>query len=115
VAAEHVKAGQLRALAVTTETRSEALPSLPTVAETIPGYEASGWAGVGAPKQTPPEIIALLNRQINAALQSAAIKARYAELGVVILGDTPEEFAKFVSGETEKWAKVLRFAGIKPA
>jgi tripartite-type tricarboxylate transporter receptor subunit TctC len=114
VAAEHVKAGQLRALAVTTETRSEALPGLPTVAETLPGYEASGWAGVGAPKQTPPEIIALLNREINAALQSPAIKARYAELGVVTLGDTPEGFAKFVSGETEKWAKVLRFAGIKP-
>jgi tripartite-type tricarboxylate transporter receptor subunit TctC len=90
------------------------LPGLPTVAETIPGYEASGWAGVGAPKQTPPEVIALLNREIKAALQSPAIKAKYAELGVVILGDTPEGFAKFVSGETEKWAKVLRFAGIKP-
>jgi len=114
VAAEHVKAGKLRALAVTTEARSEILPGLPTVAETIPGYEASGWAGVGAPKQTPPEIIALLNREIKAALQSPAIKAKYAELGVVILGDTPEGFAKFVSGETEKWAKVLRFAGIKP-
>jgi tripartite-type tricarboxylate transporter receptor subunit TctC len=114
VAAEHVKAGKLRALAVTTETRSEVLPGLPAVAETIPGYEASGWAGVGAPKQTPPEIIALLNREINAALQSPAIKARYAELGVVILGDTPEGFANFVSGETQKWAKVLRFAGIKP-
>ena len=114
VAAEQVKAGKLRALAVTTETRSEVLPGLPTVAVTIPGYEASGWAGVGAPKQTPPEIIALLNREIKAALQSPAIKAKYAELGVVILGDTPEGFAKFVSGETEKWAKVLRFAGIKP-
>jgi tripartite-type tricarboxylate transporter receptor subunit TctC len=114
VAAEHVKAGKLRALAVTTETRSEILPGLPTVAETIPGYEASGWAGVGAPKQTPPEIIALLNRETNAALQSPAIKARYAELGVVVLGDTPEGFAKFVSGEPEKWAKVLRFAGTKP-
>jgi tripartite-type tricarboxylate transporter receptor subunit TctC len=114
VAAEHVKAGKLRALAVTTETRSGVLPGVPTVAETIPGYEASGWAGVGAPKQTPPEVIALLNQEINAALQSPAIKARYAELGVVILGDTPEGFAKFVSGETEKWAKVLRFAGIKP-
>lgn len=115
VAAEHVRAGKLRALAVTTETRSDPLPGVPAVAETIPGYEASGWAGVGAPKQTPPEIITLLNREINAALQSPAIKARYAELGVVILGDTPEGFAKFVSGETEKWAKVLRFAGIKPA
>jgi tripartite-type tricarboxylate transporter receptor subunit TctC len=114
VAAEHVKAGKLRALAVTTETRSEVLPGLPTIAETLPGYEASGWAGVGAPKQTPTEIIALLNREINAALQSPAIKARYAELGVVILGDTPEGFANFVSGETQKWAKVLRFAGIKP-
>jgi tripartite-type tricarboxylate transporter receptor subunit TctC len=113
VAAEHVKTGGLRALAVTTETRSEVLPGLPTVAETIPGYEASGWAGVGAPKQTPPEIIALLNREINAALQSPTIKARYAELGVVVLGDTPEGFAKFVSGQTEKWAKVLRFAGSK--
>jgi len=104
VAAEHVKAGKLRALAVTTEGRSEILPGLSTVAETIPGYEASGWAGVGAPKQTPPEIIALLNREIKAALQSPAIKAKYAELGVVILGDTPDGFAKFVSGEPEKWA-----------
>jgi tripartite-type tricarboxylate transporter receptor subunit TctC len=114
VTAEHVKTGKLRALAVTADTRSDVLPSLPTVAETVPGYEASGWAGVGAPKQTSREIIALLNREINAALQSPTIKAKYAELGAVILGDTPEGFTKFVSGEAEKWAKVLRFAGIKP-
>jgi tripartite-type tricarboxylate transporter receptor subunit TctC len=114
VATEQVKSGKLRALAVTTEKPSEALPGIPAVAETVPGYEASGWAGVGAPKQTPPEIVALLNREVNLALQSPAIKARYAELGAVILGGTSDDFSRFVSGETEKWAKVLKFAGVKP-
>jgi len=111
---EHVTAGKLHALGVTTQMRSDALPGIPTVAETVPGYEASGWAGLGAPKQTPSEIVALLNREINAALASPAIKARYTQLGSIILGGTPQDFAKFVSGETEKWAKVIKFAGIKP-
>jgi tripartite-type tricarboxylate transporter receptor subunit TctC len=110
---EHVKADKVRALAVTTATRSDALPGVPAMNETVAGYEASGWAGVGAPKQTPPEIIGLLNREINAAVASPAIKGKY-PAGAIMLAGTPEEFVKFVAGEAEKWGKVIKFAGIKP-
>ena len=107
----HIRAGKLRALAVTTEKRSEALPDVPTVADTVPGYEASAWFGMGAPKGTPPEIIAKLNKAINAALADPKIKARLAELGGMTMGGTPADFGKIIADETEKWAKVVKFAG----
>jgi tripartite-type tricarboxylate transporter receptor subunit TctC len=113
VTLEHIRGGKLRALAVTTSSRSDALPDVPTVAETVPGYEASGWSGLGAPKGTPTEIIALLNKEINAALASPVTKARYPE-GAIMLGGSSQDFAKFVSGEAEKWDQVIKFAGIKP-
>jgi tripartite-type tricarboxylate transporter receptor subunit TctC len=111
--AELVRAGKLRALAVTMATRSEALPDVPTVAEFVPGYEASGWYGLGAPKETPAWIIDLLNRAINAALADPRIKARLAELDAAPLIGTPADFGGLIAQETEKWAKVVRYAGIK--
>ena len=108
---EHVRAGKLRALAVTTEKRSEALPDVPTVAETVPGYEASAWFGMGAPKGTPPEVIAVLNKTINEALADPNIKARLAEMGGMPMGGTPADFGKIIVDETEKWRKVVEFAG----
>jgi tripartite-type tricarboxylate transporter receptor subunit TctC len=108
---EHIKAGTLRALAVTTEQRSDALPGVPTVAETVPGYEASAWFGMGAPKDTPPEIIAVLNKAINEALADPTMKARLADLGGAPMGGTPADFGKIVVSETEKWRKVVEFAG----
>ena len=108
---EHVRAGKLRALAVTTEKRSEALPDVPTVAETVPGYEASAWFGMGAPKGTPPEVIAVLNKTINEALADPNIKARLAEMGGMSMGGTPADFGKIIVDETEKWRKVVEFAG----
>ena len=108
---EHVRAGKLRALAVTTEKRSEALPDVPTVAETVPGYEASAWFGMGAPKGTPPEVIAVLNKTINEALADPNIKARLAEMGGMHMGGTPADFGKIIVDETEKWRKVVEFAG----
>jgi tripartite-type tricarboxylate transporter receptor subunit TctC len=108
---EHVRAGKLRALAVTTEQRSPALPDVPTVAETVPGYEASAWFGMGAPKGTPPEVIAVLNKTINEALADPNIKARLAEMGGMHMGGTPAEFGKIIADETEKWRKVVEFAG----
>ena len=108
---EHVRAGKLRALAVTTEKRSEALPDVPTVAETVPGYEASAWFGMGAPKGTPPEVIAVLNKTINEALDDPNIKARLAEMGGMPMGGTPADFGKIIVDETEKWRKVVEFAG----
>ena len=110
---EYIRAGKLRALAVTTATRSEALPEIPTVAEFVPGYEASGWVGIGAPKNTPIEIIEKLNREINAGLADPKIKARFADLGGTVLPGSPANFGKLVADETEKWAKVIKFAGIK--
>ena len=110
---EHIRAGKLRALAVTGATRSEALPDLPTVAEFVPGYEASNFRGVGAPRNTPAEIVNKLNMEINTALGDAKIKARLADLGSVPSPMSPSEFGKFVADETEKWAKVVRFAAIK--
>jgi tripartite-type tricarboxylate transporter receptor subunit TctC len=110
---EHIKAGTLRALAVTTKTRSAALPDLPTLNEFVPGYEAILWNGVGAPRDTPSEIIEKLNNEINAALADPAIKARIAELGSNVLSGSPADFGKLIVDETEKWAKVIRAANIK--
>ena len=102
------------ALAVTTATRSEALPDVPSVGEFVPGYEASGWFGVGAPKATPAEIVNKLNKEINAALDDPKMKARLADLGGTPLPGSPAEFGKLIAEETEKWGKVIRAANIKP-
>ena len=110
---EYIRAGRLRALAVTTATRSEALPDVPTVGDFVPGYEASLWQGIGAPKSTPPEIVDRLNKEINAALADPKIKARLADLGSTPLVSSPGDFAKLIADETEKWAKVIRAANIK--
>jgi len=109
----YIRTDQLRALAVTTATRSELLPDVPTVGEFVPGYEASAWQGVGAPKNTPAEIIDKLNKEINAGLADPKLKASIAALGAVPLSMTPVGFGKFIADETEKWAKVVKFAGIK--
>jgi len=110
----HIKAGRLRALAVTGATRSEKLPDLPTVAEFVPGYEASAWQGIGAPKGTPAAIIDRLNQEINAGLADPNMKARLADLGAAPMLMTSGEFGKFIADETEKWSKVIKFAHIKP-
>jgi tripartite-type tricarboxylate transporter receptor subunit TctC len=110
---EYVRAGKLRALAVTTTTRSDALPNIPTVGDFVRGYEASGFVGLGAPKNTPAEIIEKLNKEINAALAEPKIKARLANLGGTVLPGSPAEFGKLVADETEKWGKVIRAANIK--
>ncbi len=109
----HIKAGKLRALAVTTATRSEALPDVPTVADFVPGYEASAWFGVSAPKGTPPEIVNLLNKEVNAALNDPGIKKKIAELGGMLMPGSPADFGKVIADETEKWAKVVKFSGAK--
>jgi tripartite-type tricarboxylate transporter receptor subunit TctC len=103
----------VRALAVTTAKRSEALPDLPTVGESVPGFEASTWQGIGAPKSTPVEIIAQLNKEINAALADPMIKTRLASLGSVPMPMSPAEFESFIVAETDKWGKVIRAANIK--
>jgi tripartite-type tricarboxylate transporter receptor subunit TctC len=108
----HAQSGALRPLAVTTATRSPALPDVPALAETVPGYEASAWFGMGAPKGTPPEVIAVLNDGINAALADPKMRARLAELGGTAMGGTPAEFGKVIQDETDKWAKVVAFAGV---
>jgi tripartite-type tricarboxylate transporter receptor subunit TctC len=110
---EYIRAGTLRALAVTTATRSQVLPDLPTVGEVVPGYEASGIGGVGVPRATPVEIVAKLNREINSALANHQMKARLAELGGVPLAGSSAEFGALIAGEAEKWARVVKFAGIK--
>jgi tripartite-type tricarboxylate transporter receptor subunit TctC len=110
---EYVRAGKLRALAVTSATRSDALPDIPTVGEFLPGYEASASYGIGAPKGTPVEIIDMLNKEINAALGDPQMKARLADLGGTPLLGSPADFGKLIAEETEKWAKVIKFAGIK--
>jgi tripartite-type tricarboxylate transporter receptor subunit TctC len=109
----HIKAGSLRALAVTTAERSAELPDVPTVAETVKDYEASAWFGVGAPKGTPREIIETLNKEINEILVEPAMKARLAELGGVPMVGTPEDFGKIVQSETDKWEKVVKFSGVR--
>jgi tripartite-type tricarboxylate transporter receptor subunit TctC len=111
--AEYIRADKLRALAVTSATRSEALPDIPTVGDFVPGYEASGCYGIGAPRNTPTEIVDKLNREINVALDDAKIKARLADLGGTTLSGTPDDFGKLLADETEKWGKVIKFAGIK--
>jgi tripartite-type tricarboxylate transporter receptor subunit TctC len=111
---EYIKAGTLRALAVTTATRSETLPSIPTMGEFVPGYEATTWYGVGVPKNTPAEIIEKLSKEINAGLADAKMKARLADLGGTVLPGSPADFGKLIADETEKWAKVIKSAGIKP-
>jgi tripartite-type tricarboxylate transporter receptor subunit TctC len=110
---EYIKTGRLRALAVTEATRSETLPDVPTVGEFVPGYEASLWQGIGAPKSTPPEIIDRLNKEINAALADPRIKARLADLGSTPFAQSPGDFAKLIASDTEKWGKVIRAANIK--
>ncbi|HEX2829428.1 MAG TPA: tripartite tricarboxylate transporter substrate binding protein [Burkholderiales bacterium] len=109
----YIKGGKLRALGVTTAKRSPALPDVPTVAETVPGYEASAWFGMSAPKGTPREIVARLNKEINAGLADAGIRAKLADLGGVTIPGTPEDFWKTHTMETEKWAKVVKFSGAK--
>jgi tripartite-type tricarboxylate transporter receptor subunit TctC len=109
-----IRAGRLRPLAVTTTARSEALPELPSIGDFVPGYAASGWNGIGAPKNCPAEIIATLNAEINAALTDPTIKAQLADLGGTALPASPAEFAALIADDTEKWAKVVTFAGIKP-
>ena len=113
-AMEYVRTGKLRALAVTTAKRLEALPDIPTVAEFVPGYEAIGWYGLCAPRNTPAEIVSRLNEATNASLADPKLKARLAALGVEPMALTPAEFAKFVTGDFEKWSNVIKSAGIKP-
>jgi tripartite-type tricarboxylate transporter receptor subunit TctC len=111
----YIRAGRLRALAVTSATRSDALPGVPTVGEFFPGYEASGWFGIGAPKGTPVEIIDMLNKQINAGLADPKLKARLVDVGGTVFALSPADFAKFILDETAKWGKVIRAANIKAA
>jgi tripartite-type tricarboxylate transporter receptor subunit TctC len=111
---EYIRAGKLRALAVTTATRSEVLPDIPAVSELVPGYEASNWYGVGVPKNTPVEIVEKLNREIKAAFVDPRMKARFADLGGTSLAGSPADFGKLIADETEKWGKVVKFAGLKP-
>ena len=111
---EYIRAGRLRAVAVTTATRSAALPDLPTVGEFVPGYEWSSWYGIGAPKGTPADIVDTLNRAVNAGLADPKLKARFADLGAAVLAGTPADFGKLLAEETEKCAKVVRAANILP-
>jgi len=111
---EYVKAGKVRPLAVTTATRSDVLPDVPALSEFLPGYDVAAWNGVGAPKNTPPEIINKLNRGINDALADAKLKVRIAELASSAVGGSPADYAKLLAEEAEKWAKVIQAGGIKP-
>jgi tripartite-type tricarboxylate transporter receptor subunit TctC len=110
---DYIRTGRLRALAVTTSSQAEVLRDLPTVGDFVPGYEANQWYGIGAPKRTPVEIVDKLNKEINAAFVNTAMKARFADIGGEPLAGSPGEFGKLVAGETEKWAKVIKFVGIK--
>ncbi len=110
---EFIRADKLRALAVTTTTRSDALPDIPTVGEFIAGYEASAWYGIGVPRRTPVEIINKLNTEVNAVLGDPKLRARIAELGAMVLSGSPADFGKLIADETEKWGKVIRAANIK--
>jgi tripartite-type tricarboxylate transporter receptor subunit TctC len=110
----HIRSGALRALAMAGKRRSDVLPELPTVGDTVPGYEANSWGGVGVPRGTSAEIIARLNREINAGLADPAVKARLADAATTPLFFAPAEFGAYMAAETEKWAKVVKFASIKP-
>jgi tripartite-type tricarboxylate transporter receptor subunit TctC len=110
----HIRSGALRGLAMAGRTRYEGLPDIPTIGETVRGYEMSGWAGVGVPKATAPEIVEKLNREINAGLANPAVKAQLVQIASVPIFFTPDEFGTFMATDAEKWAKVVEFAGIKP-
>jgi len=110
----YIRAGKVRPLAITSATRSEALPDVPTVSEFVPGYEATTWYGVGVPRNTPAKIVDKLNKEVNAALDDPKIKARLADLGGTVLPGSPADFGKLIADETEKWGKVIRAANIKP-
>ena len=110
---EHIRAGRLRALAVTTAERSPTLPDVPALKETLPGFEASSWYGIGAPKSTPAEIVTRLNAEINAAVNEPKLKARLLDLGGIVITGSPSDFGKLIADETEKWAKVIKFSGAK--
>lgn len=110
----YINAGKLRALAVTTATRFDAMPELPTMSEFLPGFVVEGWVGIGAPKNTPSEIIEKLNKEIDAGLADPVMRKRIADLQLVPMPMTPEGTGKYIASETEKWAKVIKFAGIKP-
>jgi len=110
---EYVRIGKLRALGVTIERRLDALPDIPTVGDFVPGYEASNWYGVGAPKATPAEVIATINKESNAALANPKMKARFVDLGGIVIPGSPADFGKLIVEETEKWAKVIHVANIK--
>ena len=110
---EYIRSGRLRPLAVTTATRSEVLPDIPTIGDFVPGYESAAWHGVGVPKHTPTEIIDKLNKEINAGLADPKLKARFADLGAAVFPSSPAEYGEFIAQETEKWRKVVKFAGIK--
>ena len=112
--AEHIKAGRLRGLAVTSAARSQVLPDLPTVADFLPGYEASAWYGLGVPRNTPDEVVDKINKGMNAVLADPKSQARFAELGASLLPGSPADFSRLVADETEKWGKVVRFSGAKP-
>ena len=111
---DHVRSGRLRALGVTTAERADVLPNVPSIAEFVPGYEAGGWYGIGVPKNVPAEVVDKLNREINASLADPKLKTRLADLGYATSGSSPAEFGSMIAREIEKWAKVLKFAGIKP-
>ena len=111
---EFIRAGKLRALAVTTASRSEALPEVPTMSDYVPGYEASGWYGIGVPRSTSAEIVEKLNKEINAVLADGQRKARLADLGATALPGSPADFGRLIAEETEKWGKVVKFSGAKP-
>ena len=114
VAIDHLKSGRLRALAVTSATRWQGLPDVPTVGDVLPGYEVSSWFGIGAPKSTPAQIVDKLNQAINAGLADAKLNARLAELGGTAMIGSPADFGKFIAEEAEKWGHVIRAANIKP-
>jgi tripartite-type tricarboxylate transporter receptor subunit TctC len=112
-AGEQLKGGLIRALAVATSQRSPVLPDVPPISDTVPGFDASSWWGIGAPRGTPEEIVTKLNTEINAGLADPKLRARFAEMGALILGGSPADFGKLITDETEKWAKVVQFSGAK--
>jgi tripartite-type tricarboxylate transporter receptor subunit TctC len=111
---EHIKASKLRALAVATAARLKALPDVPTIADSVPGFEASGWCGIVAPRSTPVAIIDKLNKEVNAGLSDPKLEARLGDVGVTVLAGSPADFGALIAAETEKWGKVIRAANIKP-